>query len=341
MAEDNLLDAATTSGTTTGQTWSPTNGLLATSTLAASPAQATISEADPATATAATRALDQNELVSNNVNNLIKQDSPLMQQATTKAAEASNSRGLLNSSMAVGAAQGAVMDRAVPIAQADANATSNVLNSNQANQQQVNITNASNIQNSNQFNASESNKLTSFNASESNKVLSQMLDQQNKLQLADIEATYKTVMQSQSSAMTLYQNSVRDITDILQNPDLTPEAKQQAVASANQLLSTGLQIMGKIGGLNLDDMLNFETPGTAQGSGLTLGADSVANGKQLALAAGITAAADVNALGALTVDKQTAINTAITNRNKNALIGAIADTSLSAATKTKLLGMVA
>lgn len=256
MAANDLL---TTTAAPMGSGWSPSDGLLATPTLSASPAQATVSEAAPGSAAAATRTLDTNELTSTNINNLIKQDSPLMQQAQTKALEQMNGRGLLNSSLAVGAAQGAVLDRAASIGQADANATSNVLNNNQANQQQVNITNAGNVQSTNQFNASEANKLTSFNASESNKVLSQMLDQQNKLQLADIEATYKNIMQSQSSAMTLYQNSVRNISDILQNPDLAPEAKTAAVNNQNQLLKTGLEIMGKIGGLNLEDLLTFPT----------------------------------------------------------------------------------
>lgn len=259
MAQDNLLDPSLTATAATGSGWSPSQGLLAQPTLAASPAQATVSEALPGLADASTRQLDTNELTSTNVNKIIGQDSPLMQQAQTRALEQMNGRGLLNSSLAVGAAQGAVMDRATPIAQADATAQSNVLNTNQQNQQQVNITNAGNIQSTNQLNATEQNKLSSFNASESNKVLSQLMDQQNKLQLADIEATYKNVMQSQQSAMTLYQNSVRNISDILQNPDLTPEAKTAAVNNQNQLLKTGLEIMGKIGGLNLEDLLVFPT----------------------------------------------------------------------------------
>jgi hypothetical protein len=259
MAQDNLLDPSLTTTAATGSGWSPSQGLLAQPTLAASPAQATVSEALPGLADASTRQLDTNELTSTNVNKIIGQDSPLMQQAQTRALEQMNGRGLLNSSLAVGAAQGAVIDRATPIAQADATAQSNVLNTNQQNQQQVNITNAGNIQSTNQLNATEQNKLSSFNASESNKVLSQLMDQQNKLQLADIEATYKNVMQSQSSAMTLYQNSVRNISDILQNPDLTPEAKTAAVNNQNQLLKTGLEIMGKIGGLNLEDLLVFPT----------------------------------------------------------------------------------
>lgn len=47
-------------------------------------------------------------------------DSPLMQQARTRALQAANARGLANSSMAVSAGEAAMYDAALPIAQADA-----------------------------------------------------------------------------------------------------------------------------------------------------------------------------------------------------------------------------
>lgn len=52
---------------------------------------------------------------------LIDENSPLMQRARTRAAQASNRRGMGNSSIAVGAAENAVLDAAVPIANMDAN----------------------------------------------------------------------------------------------------------------------------------------------------------------------------------------------------------------------------
>jgi len=100
--------------------WNPVDGLNTYNTVAAVPATAATQAADAATAntaqsTAATRALDQNELMSTQVNKVIGQDSPLMQQAASKAKQAANGRGLLNSSMAVQAGQAAVMDRAMPL----------------------------------------------------------------------------------------------------------------------------------------------------------------------------------------------------------------------------------
>lgn len=221
--------------------WTPTSGIDEYPTLTAVPAQSTVTNA-----TAATRDLDQNELISNQVKGLIQQDSPLMQQAATLAKQSANKSGLLNSSMAIQAGQNAVIGQALPMAQHQANAVTNVLDKNQANQQTTNT-----------FNADSANKNSIVNASEQNKVLSQMMDSQTKMQLADIEANYKTLMQADASAMQIYQNSVRNISDILMNPDLSAEAKTAAVNNQNALLKTGMQLIGKMNNLNLDDLLVF------------------------------------------------------------------------------------
>lgn len=272
------------------QPWNPTDGINNYNNVSATPELAQTQTATAATATnpattaggltsAITRDVDNKELLSTQVNNVIGADSPLMQQAAAKAKQAANSRGLLNSSMAVQAGQAAVMDRALPIAQYDAGVNSNVLNTNQANEQQSNTFNASqtqdinkyntttaqqneqfntnNQQDVNKFNAAEENKTNIFNANEQNVIIKQLMDQSNKLQLADIEASYKNILQSEASAGAMYQQSVRNISDILQNPDLTPEAKTAAVANQNAMLVSGLNILGKIGGLNLDGLLTF------------------------------------------------------------------------------------
>lgn len=237
--------------------WNPANGTSQYTTVAGVPALSTTTDANAAKATAQTRNVDDNELVSNQLSSIMGENSPLLQRAKTSALETANNRGLLNSSMAVGAATGAMLDRATPIAQSNAATISNVKNQNLANQQQAELTNTSNQQATNQFNAQAKNNNSIVNASEQNKVLAQMMDQQNKLQLADIEAQYKTLMQSQASAMNIYQQSVKNISEILMNPDLTADAKTKAVANQNALLSSGMKIIGKMGGLNLDALLTF------------------------------------------------------------------------------------
>jgi hypothetical protein len=261
--------------TTPSQPWNPAEGINTYPTVAAVPERATTTpaaatNANASTTEAATRTVGQDELMSNQVNKVIGEDSPLMQQAAARAKQAANGRGLLNSSMAVQAGQAAVMDRAMPIAQYDAGVNTNVANTNQANTQQTNTFNAGQTQDINkynasantqtsQFNAGEANKASIVNASESNKILAQMMDQDTRKQLADIEASYKVLMQSEASAMQLYQQSVKNISEILMNPDLTPAAKTAAVNNQNSLLKTGMNIVGKMSGLNLEDLLTFPT----------------------------------------------------------------------------------
>ena len=61
-----------------------------------------------------------NETVRSQLQQIIADDSPLMQQARTRALQTANSRGLLNSSMAMTAADSAMYDAAMPIATQDA-----------------------------------------------------------------------------------------------------------------------------------------------------------------------------------------------------------------------------
>lgn len=61
-----------------------------------------------------------NETVRSQLQQIIADDSPLMQQARTRALQTANSRGLLNSRMAMTAADSAMYDAAMPIATQDA-----------------------------------------------------------------------------------------------------------------------------------------------------------------------------------------------------------------------------
>lgn len=128
-------------------------------------AQATAQQSAEALADAQTRALQQGELTSNNLNRIMGEDSPLLQRARARALDIANGRGLLNSSIASQSGTTAMIDTATPIAQADANAQINVLDKNLANQQQTNIFNAGQRQNNNQFNVGQVNDISKTNAS--------------------------------------------------------------------------------------------------------------------------------------------------------------------------------
>jgi hypothetical protein len=91
------------------------------------------------------------ETVQGQVNSILAQDGPLMQRARTLAAQQMSQRGLVNSSMAVGAAQAAMMDRATPIAAQDAQTYGqrSMFNTDATNQ-------------ANQFNTQQTNQMFQF-----------------------------------------------------------------------------------------------------------------------------------------------------------------------------------
>lgn len=180
------------------------------------------------------------------LDNIIKADSPLMQQAKTNALQQMNSRGLANSSMAVGAAQSAVIDKATPIANADATQASNVA---QYNATQTNDATKTRDQNLTQA--------SGLNATEYNKLLAQKLDNESKVSLANIEAKYKNQMQSSQSSQQLYSQITKNMSDILMSDTLDGASKQTAIRNQIALLNDGMSRIELTSGLNLGDILNF------------------------------------------------------------------------------------
>jgi len=145
---------------------------------------------DPATLAKPTQwNVDNKQTVQGQIGGIIKKDSPLMQLAKTEGLQQSNARGLLNSSMAVGAAQDSVYRAATPIATQDADTYARAAgyNADTANQfaranadimnqarsfgaQAINRANEFNATNT--FNASESQKDRTFQANESQRDMS-------------------------------------------------------------------------------------------------------------------------------------------------------------------------
>ena len=105
------------------------------------------------------------ENVSDAIQRITGQDSPIMQRAVAQATAEANRRGLLNSSMAAGAAQGAILDRAFQIAQSD-------VQNEQFNVAQQNAMESQNVQMGNEalrFTADARNAASSFLANAQNR----------------------------------------------------------------------------------------------------------------------------------------------------------------------------
>lgn len=186
-------------------------------------------------------------LVQNHLKNVVQEDSPLMQQAARIATQKANARGLVNSSMAVGAAHDAVIGQAMPIAQADA-ATYDRAMTNTANQQNA----------ASQFNTNAQNQVSLANQAATNEALKstqqgtialtdrQMsvsanlelakLDSQTKLALTSMDTRTKSLLQSNQSASNAYVQTVQNINQIQNNKELNAEAKQRAIENQLSLL---------------------------------------------------------------------------------------------------------
>jgi hypothetical protein len=88
------------------------------------------------------------DTTSGQLQRIISEDSPLMQQARAQAKQGMAARGLLNSSMAQGAGVSAMLERATPIAKADADT---YFNQGLTNQQAANTGGQFNVGQQNTF----------------------------------------------------------------------------------------------------------------------------------------------------------------------------------------------
>jgi hypothetical protein len=233
----------------------------------------------------------ENQTVQGQVAGLIKSQSPLMQLAETQAKQQMNQRGLLNTSMAVGAGQEAVIKQAVPIAQQDATLYANMAkyNSQIANEQaafeaeaknkatadnaaaataaasfKAAAENTASANYSKDLNATVSQmldasyKIATANADNTTKMLTQQIDANTRRYLIDMEAQYKNQMQASASANELYQQVTTNIADIMANPDLDVKAKQAAVDTQKGYLNSGMQILSATSGVkDLDKLIDF------------------------------------------------------------------------------------
>lgn len=119
-----------------------------------------IFEATPVGYDPAQRTVDAaTETVSGQLDRILSKGSPLLQGAQTRAAQAANRRGLINSSMAVEAGEKALIDTALPIAGADAGVYGTAARENMAAKNSAF-----------QFGAGESNIASRFNADSANQI---------------------------------------------------------------------------------------------------------------------------------------------------------------------------
>lgn len=190
---------------------------------------------------------------------ILNKGGPLMQQAANAGNAQAASRGLLNSSMGIQAAQNAMIQNAAPIAQSDAAAKNNAAfqnanTLNSAETQNTNVLNTTNQWNAaqqntaGQFNAQQQNAMAQWNAGQQNEATIKAMDINSRESLANIEANYKQLMQVNSSAGSLYEQVMKNISDIQGNKDIAD--KNGAIQSQLSWLRSGMGMIQNLNGVS-------------------------------------------------------------------------------------------
>lgn len=175
------------------------------------------------------------QTVQGQTENIIKNDSPLIQLARTGADQQSQSRGLTNSSMAIGASQDAVYRAALPIAQADAAQSARVAG----------------------YNVDTLNKANEFNAtnqfSRDERIGRQDFDTKERIanNAYDFEKTQFTTAkeyerQSQNMVSGLAQSFQNEVSAINKDPNMTQQAKTYALSQLYESYKTNLSLISNV-----------------------------------------------------------------------------------------------
>lgn len=143
------------------------------------------------------RGVGVNETVAGQLDSILKTDSPLLQRARARANEMSNSRGLVNSTMAAQAGETAVIDTAMPIAQADAGTYNLAARENMA---------AGN--DASRFSATAANAVSAQNAESANKASGQVLGAQLETGLIGTRTAAESRLAAERAAQTEAQSRV-------------------------------------------------------------------------------------------------------------------------------------
>jgi len=189
----------------------------------------------PTNVLAQPREITAPETVAGQMNTLLAADSPYMQSAAGNANTLANSRGLLNSSLAVGAAQKAAIDSAMPIAQQDSTIAANAAQSAQQSRQDTGLTGYKSLLDSAQQKETATQNINANQALQTERIQSDTARQtqqenatatlQTALKQMDINMDTSKLNNTEQTALgeALYKNN-QQLIDAMQKIDATPDA---------------------------------------------------------------------------------------------------------------------
>lgn len=236
------------------------------------PATATTTQAKATGYAPKATTVTPNQTVQGQVSDIIDADSPLMQQARRRADEASNARGMLNSSLGIGAAHGAVLDAAMPIATQDAStyfqanqktvdAQNAALNFGAAAENQASLANAQLGTDVSKTNAGMLSEAAARSSDAANQSSLAKFDADTRLQLAqkDINARMDLASIDRATQLQIKQMDLATQTNLAQM-----ENQYRQLLQANQNLSSMYQqTVAAIGNISIQPNLTKEAKDAA------------------------------------------------------------------------------
>jgi len=180
------------------------------------------------------------ESVAENLDAILSKDSPLMQRARTTGFQVANRRGVLNSSIAAGAAMGEMIDRATPIAQQEAQQGFQAGESARDRAQRL-----EEQKRDQDFTTKENTAERTFRGGES------ALDreQQSRIAAMNLEATEKQTLSNTVAAMESVYAS--QFNAIMANTDLNAEQRDAQIQSLNNTRLQRVNLTEQIFGVKL------------------------------------------------------------------------------------------
>jgi hypothetical protein len=197
-------------------------------------------------------------------------NSPYIQQAEQQGLLSAAGRGLENSSLGAGAAEGAAVAAAAPLAEQNAGAATQGQLQNSQLGTQANEFNASQQNSNQQLNAQMQTQQTQFNASQQQAAASTNTAAQNAMtqqtmqlneqinqqylsgtqsqSLASIQGQYNELIQQNASASGMYNSMLTQIGQEAGNYQLAPQRVADSISAMQSLLSGGLSVVDAING---------------------------------------------------------------------------------------------
>lgn len=200
------------------------------------------------------------QTVEGRIASIISSNNPIIQQARDRALQTANSRGILNSSMAIQASDNAAYAAATPIATADAATAAKAASYN------ADETNQYGIKNQEALNTRGNTELTS-----NTQRLIAGLQSQTQLQVQQMQADNSKLLQTNNQAATAFNQALVSMNAVNMNDKMDAGAKTQAIAQIQSSLQTQLRVLQATSALNLTSQLNFSGYDGFDGNGNYIG----------------------------------------------------------------------